>query len=110
MTTRGARGLCVAFVTCPSHTVARRLAAMMVRTHAAACVNIIGPLTSLFWWQGKMDRAREYLLMVKLTRRKIAAVRQLLRRHHPYTVPELVTLSVTDGLPAYLAWVRASCR
>lgn len=110
MAARAARGLCVVFITCPTKAVAQRLARTMVRRHSAACVNILGPAESLFWWQGTVDRAREWLLVVKLTRRRLPAVKQLLTQQHPYTVPELVALPISDGLPAYLSWVHASCR
>ncbi len=101
--------LCVALITCPSKAVARKLARQMVREHSAACVNILGDAESLFWWRGKVERTREQLLIVKTTRRKIPALRQLLRAQHPYTVPELVVLPIRDGLPAYLRWVQRSC-
>ena len=82
----------------------------MVRAHAAACVNLLGPAESLFWWQGRIERAREQLLIAKTTFRRLPALRRLLKRHHPYSVPELVALPIRDGLPDYLQWVRASCR
>ena len=106
---RSPRGLCVCLVTCPTQRVSRTLAREMVRAHAAACVNILGPAESLFWWQGRLDRAREYVLIIKTTRRQIAALRRMLKQHHPYTVPELVALPISDGLPTYLRWIRASC-
>lgn len=105
-----ARGIVVALVTCPSKTVAQRLAQWMVRSHGAACVNMLGPATSFFWWQGEMDRAREYLLIIKTTRNKLPALRRGLQARHPYTVPEFVVFPVSDGLPSYLRWVRLSCQ
>lgn len=106
----GAQGLCVAFITAPSKVVAQRLAKALIGEHLAACVNILGPAESVYWWQGKVERAKELLMIVKLTRRRVAAVRALLSRAHPYAVPELVVMPVVDGLPSYLEWIHASCR
>ena len=105
-----ARGLCVVLITCPSKPVALKLARWMIRGHAAACVNVLGPAESIFWWQGRVDHAREYLLIVKTARQNLPALRRGLTARHPYTVPELVALPISDGLPAYLDWVRSSCR
>lgn len=107
---RAARGVCVALVTCPSLMVARRLAATLIRSHAAACVNILGPVESVFWWQGRVDRARERLLVIKTVQRNVPRIRELLQAEHPYSVPEFIVWPIQDGLPAYLRWVHESCR
>ena len=104
------RACYVVLITCPTGRVATRLARLMVRQHVAACVNILSHVRSHFWWQGKVTYASEQPLVVKTTAAKITPLRQLLKQHHPYTVPELVALPIRAGLPAYLDWVRASCR
>ena len=104
-----ARGCYVVLITCPSHTVARTLARWMIAGHHAACVNILGPAESLYWWKGRVERAQEYLLIVKTTRRNLPTLERGLIKRHPYTVPECIALPIAAGLRPYLAWLHASC-
>jgi periplasmic divalent cation tolerance protein len=99
----------VVLITCPTVTVAKRLARGMVRAHLAACVNVVAGVQSYFWWQGRVDHAKERLLIVKTVSRQLPALRRYITQHHPYTVPELIAVPVRSGLPAYLTWVRSSC-
>ena len=98
----------VVLVTCPSRTVARRLADRLVRGRFAACANLVPAIHSLFWWQGKVDRCREALLLVKTTAGRFPDLRTAILKWHPYEVPEMIALPVVSGHPPYLAWVRSS--
>jgi periplasmic divalent cation tolerance protein len=71
-------------------------------------VNIMGPAESSFWWQGKIDRAREYLLLIKTRTSQFVRLRQFLERHHPYSVPEIVALPIEKANAPYLNWIRNS--
>lgn len=97
-------------ITCPDREVAERIARALLEERLAACVNITGPLLSLFWWEGRIDRAEEFLLLVKtrtsLLERLIARVREL----HPYEVPEVVALPIIGGSEDYLAWLGEETR
>ena len=102
-----ARRACVmVLVTCPSRAVARRLAQRVVRRHLAACVNLVPSVESIFWWQGKLDRAREALLLIKTTVKAYPRLEAALRAQHPYDVPEIIAVPVTRGFAPYLRWVR----
>lgn len=100
----------VSFVTCGSAREARKIAATLVDEKLAACANVVGGITSIYRWKGKIERDREWLLILKsrasLSRRLVARVRAL----HRYEVPEVITLPIVAGNPAYLRWVRASTR
>jgi periplasmic divalent cation tolerance protein len=100
----------VTFVTCKDARQARRLAEALVRDRLAACVNVVPGLTSIYAWKGRIERARECLLIIKsraaLSRRLAARVKAL----HTYELPEVVTIRIASGHPDYLAWVRASTR
>ena len=103
----GAR-VVVVLVTCPTRRIAQRLAEALVRRRAAACVNLLPGIHSIFWWEGKIDRAREVLLLVKTTPAHVARLTRLVRSLHPYKVPEVMALPVTAGYAPYLRWVKAS--
>ncbi len=90
----------------PDRATAERLAEALVTDRVAACVNILPGCTSVYRWQGKLERAEEVPLLIKTTRDAYARLEAELRKLHPYEVPEIVALPVTAGLPAYLVWVQ----
>ncbi len=107
---RRASPIVVVLVTCPSPSQARRLARALIARRAAACVNVLPGVTSWFRWQGKVQRAREALLIIKTTTRGFEPLRALIRSLHPYEVPEIVALPVTAAHRPYQQWVAASLR
>ena len=98
----------VVLVTCPTRAQAVRIATAIVKQRVAACVNIVPGLTSIFRWQGKLERTREVLLVIKTTARRFSALARLVRSLHPYDVPEIISLPITAGHSPYLRWVRDS--
>ena len=98
----------VVLVTCPSRTVARRLARHVVTDRLAACVNILPGIESLFRWQGKIDTSREALLVIKTTAARVARLTRAVVALHPYDLPEVIALPVTGGHRPYLRWVASS--
>lgn len=94
--------------TCPDLETARKLARMLVERRLAACVNILPGVTSVYAWQGKIEQDPELLLFIKTRAELYAQVEELVRREHPYDVPELVALDFEGGLPAYLKWIEES--
>jgi len=105
---RGTPQAVVVFITCPTRRVARRLAEAVIRQRVAACVNLLPGIQSVFWWEGKIDRAREVLLLLKTTPARVARLTRLVRSLHPYEVPEVIALPVTAGSAPYLRWVKAA--
>lgn len=99
----------VVFVTCSSAAEARRIASSVVESQLAACANLLpGPVESVYRWKGRVERAKERLLLIKTTRAKFSALRDVVRRMHSYDVPEIIALPIAAGLPAYLAWIADS--
>ena len=96
----------VGMVTCGSRAEARKLAKVILERRLAACVNIIASLESHYWWQGKLDRANEYLLVIKTTRARTAALTRAVKATHSYEVTEVIFVSIAEGEENYLNWVR----
>jgi periplasmic divalent cation tolerance protein len=94
------------FSTVDSDETARRLATELVERRLAACVQIVPNLRSVYWWQGKVEEAAEYLLLIKSTEKQFPALEAAVRELHPYACPELVGLKIAAGLPAYLDWLQ----
>lgn len=93
------------FSTCPDEQTAEHLAASLVEAKAAACVNILGPLRSVYRWQGKVQKDDEMLLIVKTHRDRYAHVERLIVEQHPYELPEVVQIAVSAGSADYLSWI-----
>lgn len=98
----------VGFITCASQAEARRLAKAVLDKRAAACVNILRGIESHYWWQGKQQRATEWLLVLKTTRSAIKEVINVIKHHHSYDTPEIIFLPIITGERRYLAWLRQS--
>jgi periplasmic divalent cation tolerance protein len=88
---------------------ARAFARGIVAERLAACVNLV-PLTSVYRWQGKVESAREVLLVIKCARGRIRALERHVRASHPYDVPELVVLAPEHVEAHYLSWLLAESR
>jgi len=90
-------------------TEARRIARRVVSNSLAACVNIVqSPVESVYTWKGKVEKAREYLLLMKTTAKRLAELEREVGRLHSYDVPEFIAFKVTEGSASYLAWLSSS--
>ena len=85
--------------------VAERIAAELVDLRLAGCVQVSGPIQSTYRWQGKVENAEEWLCTAKSSRAKLPAIQELLKRLHPYELPELVATPIVDGSESYLNWL-----
>jgi periplasmic divalent cation tolerance protein len=98
----------IVLTTAGSEEEARKIARTLVDRRAAACVNIVPQVTSIYRWQGKVEEAREWLLIVKTTAAAFGQVRGVIAELHSYEVPECICLTIEDGSPAYLEWIAGS--
>lgn len=98
----------IAFSTIDSEQEAKRIARALVESKLVACVNIIPKVTSIYEWKKEICEEEEVLLMMKTTNERVEELKVTLAELHPYEVPELIVVSVTDGLPDYLDWVMKS--
>jgi len=96
-------------VTCSSAVEARRIARAVVDARLAACVNILpGSLLSIYRWKGKVESARERLLLIKTSRKRQLKLRAAVERLHSYDVPEFIAVPIAAGSRAYLSWIEES--
>ncbi len=97
----------VVLSTAGSTDEAERIATALVGERLAACVNLVAPLTSIYRWQGAIERASEVLLVIKTRRALATRLTARLQELHSYDVPEAIVLPIAAGAPAYLAWLLA---
>jgi len=98
----------VVLVTTPNGKTSEKLSKGLVNAKLAACVNRLPGLKSRYWWKGKVETAREELLLIKTTRSKIPALTKWVKSHHPYDLCEIIAIPVVAGSKPYLEWISGS--
>lgn len=101
-------GHVVVLTTAPDVGTAERLASDLVEARLAACVNVVGGVTSIYRWKGALTRDGEVFLVIKTRAERVDALRDRLVESHPYEVPEVLVLPVSSGHAPYLAWIDES--
>jgi len=99
----------VVLVTCGKLAEARKIARAVVEQKLAACVNVlVSPVESVYRWKGKVEQAKEHLLVMKTTQRRLRELERVVGGLHSYDVPEFLVLEVAGGSSEYLKWLRGS--
>jgi periplasmic divalent cation tolerance protein len=98
----------VVLITAGSEDEAERIASALVEEQLAACVNIVGPIRSIYRWQGKVQNERELLLVVKTRSEILPRLRARVDELHSYDTPEIIALPITSGSEKYLRWLEAA--
>lgn len=93
-------------VSTPDADTAQSLATTLVDRNLAACVQILGPITSVYSWKGEVHQALEWLMLAKTTAERFDDISELVAAQHPYDVPEVLAVTVRHVLDEYGAWVR----
>lgn len=91
--------------TVDSRDGAARIAEALVRQRLAGCVQIVGPISSTYWWNDQVETAEEWLCLIKTGEERYAAVEEAIHAVHPYEVPEVLAMPVAAGSADYLAWL-----
>jgi periplasmic divalent cation tolerance protein len=82
------------------------LARAAVQARLAACAQVAGPIASTFWWEGGIERAEEWLVMLKLPADRYSELAAFITERHSYDEPEIVALPILAGSASYLSWIR----
>ena len=96
----------VVIVTTPTKKEATIIVRCLLEERLIACANIIGPLSSLFWWKDKIDEATEFLVFMKSHSKLFDKLSKRVKEIHSYEVPEIVALSILKESPSYLNWLE----
>jgi len=92
--------------TAGSFEEAERLASTVLEARLAACVQIVGPVQSRYWWNGSLERAEEWILLLKTRADRFRPLSRALREAHSYEVPEITAVPIAEGTDDYLRWVE----
>ena len=99
-------GCAVVLVAVSSEEEAQSITSAILENRKAACVSIIPGVASHFWWQGKIDKADEALLIIKTMTSTVPDIVRIVKQNHKYTVPEIIALPVIAGNDDYLDWIN----
>ena len=107
MSTASSRATLV-MVTAGSEQQAASIARALVGERLAACVNIVGPIRSIYRWQGEVQNDSEYLMLIKTRASLVSKIERRVRELHSYEVPEVIALLISGGSKPYLDWLLDS--
>ncbi len=94
--------------TCPDVASAEQLASELINQGIAACVNIIPEVRSFYRWQGQVESSQEILLLIKSHKTDYPSIQKLILEQHPYELPEIIAVPITQGFDGYLGWLNSS--
>ena len=98
------------FTAVNSRENADKIANKLLGERLASCVQVFGPINSSYWWKGRIERAKEWLCLIKARRTDYPVIEASIKKVHPYDIPEILALPVLEGNADYLEWVRSETR
>jgi len=98
----------VVLVTTSSNEEAEKIVQCLLEEKLIACANIISPVHSLFWWQSKIDKAQEHLILMKTREDLFGKLTERIKALHSYAIPEIIAIPIMEGLADYLKWLDKS--
>jgi periplasmic divalent cation tolerance protein len=101
---------CLIFITCPNERIAERISESLLKKKLVACVNMVPKIKSVYWWEGKIERSRETLLLIKTKDELFNPVKKEVIKLHPYEVPEVVCVKIRKGHEKYLNWIKEATK
>ncbi|MDW8023887.1 MAG: divalent-cation tolerance protein CutA [Nitrososphaerota archaeon] len=100
----------VVLVTTSSKEEAEKIARHLLEMKLIACANIIGPISSLFWWHGKIDTAQEHIILMKTRKDLFGKLSERVKALHSYQVPEIIAAPIVEGFKPYIEWLENALR
>lgn len=92
-------------ISAPDQSTAQAIASALVESRLAACAQVLGPITSTYWWEGSVETEQEHLVLAKTSADRFEAICERVRSEHPYDNPEILAVPVTAAARPYAAWL-----
>ncbi|MBO3754944.1 MAG: divalent-cation tolerance protein CutA [Candidatus Brockarchaeota archaeon] len=87
-----------------------RIAKILLERKLAGCVQIIGPVSSSYWWKGKVEEAEEWLCIIKSKMDLYNELEETIKENHPYEIPEIIAIPIVSGNRSYLEWMNTELK
>lgn len=100
----------IVLITTPNKKSAEKIAQILIEKKLAGCVNIVSSLDSIYHWKGKIEKGKEFLLIIKSKKELFKLLAKEIKKIHPYEVPEIISLDITQGDQPYLEWLKNSVK
>lgn len=94
------------YITCKDRTEALSIGKTVIQNRLAACANIQDGMDAVYWWEGKVETAKEAILVLKSVDSKFEALAEMVKANHSYTLPCIIALPIENGNPDYLTWIQ----
>ena len=91
--------------TADNQEIVKKIGRHLVEMRLASCAQIIGPITSIYWWKEKVEETEEWLCVIKSRQSLYEAIEREITRLHTYELPEIIALKIERGLPGYMKWI-----
>jgi periplasmic divalent cation tolerance protein len=95
-------------ISAPDAETGQAIAALLVGERLAACAQLLGPMTSTYWWEGKVETEQEHLVLLKTETARFEAICERVRAEHPYDTPEILAVPIVGASGPYAVWLRES--
>lgn len=89
---------------------AEKIARILLERRLAGCVQVVGPVSSLYWWKGGIEKAEEWLCIIKSREDLYEELEKTIRENHPYEIPEIIAMRIVFGNRSYLEWMNAELK
>lgn len=96
----------IVLTTIDDYDKGRRISKLIIDKKLAACVNIVGPIQSEFFWRGKIEESKEWLILIKTRKDLYSKLEELIIKVHPYVTPEIIFFEIDGGFKKYLNWIN----
>lgn len=103
-------GLVLVYITAPTAEEAQRIGDILVQERLAACINIIPEIQSTYWWENKIERAKEVVIIAKTKQEAVDRLIKRVKEVHSYQVPCIIAFQILAGNPDFLNWIRAEVK
>lgn len=95
------------YIPCPTTKIAQEIASALLESKKIGCANILPQMTSIYWWQGKIEQNSEVVLILK-TYLEHTEIEQAVKKLHPYEIPAIIEIKVNSTNQEYLSWIKSS--
>ncbi len=94
------------YTTTPDENTTNKIQDELINKKLVSCVQVLGPIKSMYWWKNNIEKSDEWLLIIKSVRNNFKKIERIIKTLHPYEVPEIISININSGNKDYLNWIK----